>query len=107
MTIAVRSGRTESRLMCWVAAVLASLVLPFMAMVDLDGDATTVNLPDVVLVEPARLHTVADRNVDEVVSRESLTRRAGTRVLKCVMRAERWTRFLLRFHHRVAPDIPI
>ena len=72
----VRSGPSMHRWV-WLVAALLAILLPMLTAVDVDGDPTTANLPDAVLVESARPHDVGERDVDDVVGEESLTRRAG------------------------------
>jgi hypothetical protein len=75
--------------------------------VDLDGDPTTSNLPDAVLVTPASVPSAPDCGCDKGDAEQRRSARMGCRVKQFRLRAERWTQLLRRFHRSVITDIPI
>ncbi|MFI5040246.1 MAG: hypothetical protein ACHQNA_00100 [Acidimicrobiales bacterium] len=93
--------------MTWfIAVVFASVLLSFITVVDLDGDATTPNGPDVGLTEQAGVRDVAEHEADASSAVDALTRRTRRHAAQFVRRAERWTVVLRRFHRSIT-DIPI
>jgi len=89
-------------------ALLLPLLLVLVSAVDLDGDPSTPNVPDAVLVAPPAVRQAAVEAKPELDDGATPVHRPwGPRVVHFVRRAERWTVLLRRFHRSVLTDIPI
>jgi hypothetical protein len=90
-----------------LVAILVALLLVLISAADLDGDPTTSNIPDAVLVAPGSVPAEAIMCSDDSDREPRLSARMGSRVKQFTGRAERWTRLLRRFHRSIITDIPI
>ncbi|HLX87261.1 MAG TPA: hypothetical protein VKR22_02195 [Acidimicrobiales bacterium] len=100
-------GKGAGRRLVLFVAILATALLVLTATVDLDGDPTTPNLPEAVLVTRASVAAESIVCSDEPDGEPRWSARLGTRVKQFRRRAERWTQILRRFHQSVITDIPI
>jgi hypothetical protein len=92
----------------WLLGTLMMMaLLVLVTAVDLDGDPSTPNIPDVVLIERPILPTAAECKRDETGGDAQVTASTVRRVSQFVRRVERWTILLRRFHRAILTDAPI
>jgi hypothetical protein len=104
----VDAGRADGSGRLYVlATILVALLLVLISAADLDGDPTTSNIPDAVLVTPGSVPDEAIMCSDDSDREPRLSARMSSRVKQFTGRAERWTRLLRRFHCSIITDIPI